>query len=342
MRILSNKLAITGIQKASEWIGPSSIGYDISFLDFHSMNDTDYFFLFDPTDRTLYRSRYLMHDGRQHIATWVSMGAIDTSYAIKPVALFGDIGLALGNPQILSSITSYRGYSMWASSSWGNFKTLSTSGNWTNCHITNIIPVYDGILAIGYKEVNSEKVGIYSKFYLNNSSYVFSTPVTLETSVINNGVCTGYKCVLVGNDGYIATTQDIRDTSHTWSVSQAGNKNWLSVAYGDDLFVAVSNDGYITISSDNGVNWSEPERVINNTSLNKKIIYAKDKFYLAADEYVLPISINNDTSGLTISTGVLSKINTNNGGAWTQMCYDDNFEYLFIGNSGGYICRKDL
>jgi hypothetical protein len=182
---------------------------------------------------------------------------------------------ALINKKTVSDIVGYSGYSVSSSggTSWTN-KTFSTSGNWANCTITNVAYCKNFILLLGFKLVNNERVGIFSVYYNNGSSWVLTNPKQLDTNRLIDAVYINDKnygkIVIVGENGYIASTnldstefQPNNLLNLEWDIQQPNeNVQWKKIVTNilTNITVAISSDGYITVC-EYGKSWTTPEKI---------------------------------------------------------------------------------
>ena len=162
----------------------------------------------------------------------------------------------------------------------------------------------------------------------NLGEYVTSSlPLTDTTLHLADGSLlsqTNYPELLSYINSVYSTTKD-------WAtpIDKLTQNNWVSIAYGNNKYVAINNSGYVATSSDADT-WSTPTWAISNTEL-VCIIYDGTKF-ITLDK----------TGGLTTSTDG----NTWSAGAnlgnndWKAIIYANNL-YIAIGNTGYIATSSD-
>lgn len=228
------------------------------------------------------------------------------------------------------------------SNSWNNPVAFSTKGNWANCNWLDVINDNNNtnFLVVGKKIVSGKEVGVYVTYNQSNfgTSWSFNTPTTLATAALKRAQRYGNKVIVVGNEGYIALATGVYiDTSTVWDIHKIGDGSidWEYVAYGNGLFVVASQDGYITISSDDGATWSEP---VKNTELDVigGITFAVNKFFLCGYSKIVTT-----TNGKKFKTNKV--INTS-----AQNPYEPYWDYIGYNGTSvivastdrGYIAQK--
>ena len=125
--------------------------------------------------------------------------------------------------------------------------------------------------------------------------------------------------------------------NYTWSTPVAdanlGNRNWLDLAYGNSLFVALGYTGYISTSSD-GSTWAVSAQDANLGN-NRWTSLAYDGTKFVALSYIGYISTSTD--GTTWTTAVQNANLGNN--YWLGITYGDN-KFVAIGRDG-HISTSD-
>lgn len=71
-----------------------------------------------------------------------------------------------------------------------------------------------------------------------------------------------------------------------------GTNEWRSIAYGNGIYVAVGENGYVTTSTD-GMNWTTPKQ--NGTSIWKSIAYGNGTFVAISSSYNVSSSSDGKT-----------------------------------------------
>lgn len=139
--------------------------------------------------------------------------------------------------------------------------TYKYTGSFSMSNFNNL----SAVTCEGIKNPN----GLFSTQYLVNlesidsANYVvnFQKPINPENF---KDLLTDSKIVVQG------TSQDVEDVEYnsdgTYTItelinSSLGDKTWSSLAYGDNKLVALSSDGFISVSVDKGETWSVPQQV---------------------------------------------------------------------------------
>ena len=133
---------------------------------------------------------------------------------------------------------------------------------------------------------------------IDSANYVvnFQKPINPENF---KDLLTGSKIVVQG------TSQDVEDVEYnsdgTYTItelinSSLGDKTWSSLAYGNNKLIALSSDGFISVSVDKGETWSVPQQV---KELGDKewvgIAYGNDRF-IAISRFGYTSESNDGTS----------------------------------------------
>ena len=84
------------------------------------------------------------------------------------------------------------------------------------------------------------------------------------------------------------------------------NYNWQDLAYGNDKFIAISENGYYSITT-NGKTWSEPAKITSDNQYSNVffsgICYGFDKFYCLTDSGVI-FELSTGTSWQVVSSDI--------------------------------------
>ena len=94
------------------------------------------------------------------------------------------------------------------------------------------------------------------------------------------------------------------DTRSTASIVTVGSNRWQGVAYGNGVFVAVGNDGYVAYSSD-GATWSTPTQVGTNSWYS--ITFANGKFVAVGNSGYTTTTIDGQTWTTPVQVSGLSQ-----------------------------------
>ncbi len=104
-------------------------------------------------------------------------------------------------------------------------------------------------------------------------------------------------------------------------------KSWKAVAYGNDKFVVIGSDGYIS-TSPNGRQWNTQQQSYTNLP-NRAIAYGNGKFVAVGDDGYISISISISTDGTTWTAP--KQIGTKR---WFDVVYNED---RFIAVNGTHI-----
>ncbi len=144
------------------------------------------------------------------------------------------------------------------------------------------------------------------------------SPNLAFTSIVNNNANT---CVATTNGGTIYYSTN---NGSTWTASSAATRNWTDVAYGNNLFIAISNSTNIVTSSD-GITWTARTSVINGWS---SITFGNGTFVAVANSgtNTRVMYSSNGTTWLQPATAPPA----NN---WTSITFGNN-TFVAVANSG--------
>ena len=157
---------------------------------------------------------------------------------------------------------------------------ISTSIDGTNWSIASRIGS-GGWNGITYGKNIFLVVGGSGKISASTDGITWSSPIQVGSNIWNSITYGNGIFVIVGDNGYVSSSSD----GMTWSTPQkvvpttsiANNGSLLSVAFGNNKFVATGIGGIVT--SEDGLNWSEPTRIEGRTY--RKIAFGSGKFVLA-------------------------------------------------------------
>lgn len=121
----------------------------------------------------------------------------------------------------------------------------------------------------------------------SNDGVSWSNPIRLTAS----GNPFEFVGITYGNGIFLAITIDAitvtsADSGETWTRGghvgggSVTGTNWLSVAYGENKFIAVANASYYSITTDNGTSWTPQTLRTGDYSHNKTITYANNNFVI--------------------------------------------------------------
>ena len=158
----------------------------------------------------------------------------------------------------------------------------------------------------------------------------------------------GYRVdrMMFANGRFIATNNASQiitssDGGYTWTAtsisvpSGTGTFYVADVAYGNDIFVAVSRESGYTTTSTDGVIWSTPSRNGTNYASMRTVIFGDGKF-VAVSHNSAHISL--DGQSWTTTNVSEFKLPSNMGPTWNAGAYG-NGKYVVVGYEGmsGYI-----
>lgn len=97
---------------------------------------------------------------------------------------------------------------------------------------------------------------------------------------------------------------------------------WNSVTYGNGKYVAVSTNGYVTVSYD-GLHWEAPKKTHANLGISwNNIAFANGTFVLSGGDY--------DSNYISVS---------NDGGTWSELMKDSGCGRIVFGGNRWVICN---
>ena len=126
------------------------------------------------------------------------------------------------------------------------------------------------------------------------------------------------------------------DGGETWTNAQTDQFPWLSIAYGNNKFVAVGQDGY-TMSSTDGYNWNIPNRATNRKQW-ESVTYGDGKFVAVSSDGE-PHDVMYSTDGNNWTTGSL----TGTSAYWSDVAYGDGkFAAVSYYNNSAIIPPQEI
>lgn len=105
-----------------------------------------------------------------------------------------------------------------------------------------------------------------------------------------------------------------------------GSDWWVSVAYGNGIFVVGGENGYVTVSTDEGTTWSTPKQLVTGALSN--IIYANGSFMMLDFHYG---KLATSTDGITWTIRDTYSIEY-----WRGLAYGNGI-YVAVGPKDGII-----
>ena len=187
----------------------------------------------------------------------------------------------------------------------------------TNNGVANIVTntAYDS---------SSNKIATMSDVPTVDSSLSTTSENPVQNKIITNAL-DDKQDELKAGDGIAIT--DVSDSRSTASLITVGSARWQDVTYGNNIFVAVGNDGYISYSSD-GTTWSTPVQVGSNVWYS--VTYGNSKFVaVGANGYT-----TTSTDGVTWTTPV--QVSLNNGRLSSVRYGNGVFVAVGYGSRAGY------
>lgn len=104
------------------------------------------------------------------------------------------------------------------------------------------------------------------KILLNNRNFHTNSTITAKFE----SPLSISDCIFVGNNGILLSKG---------KVCQVGDMGWLSIAYGNGIYVIAGYSGYVAYSMD-GMNWSTPKQI--GTSVWQHLMFENGVFLLTA------------------------------------------------------------
>ena len=154
--------------------------------------------------------------------------------------------------------------------------------------------------------------------YFNSLNY-FNQTIGGETNlkkIANNG----NNFIIISSDGYLKKSSDLQNWENIENIE---SNAWQSITYGNNIFVAVSNDGEnrVIVSNDNGETWTNPEVELHEW---KDIIYANNIFIAISSNKIMY------SSGGSVWTYVDIPLNS-----WKNIAYGNNVFVIISENLDG-------
>jgi alpha-tubulin suppressor-like RCC1 family protein len=121
------------------------------------------------------------------------------------------------------------------------------------------------------------------------------------------------------------------DDGETWTNVQTDQFPWMSIAYGNNKFVAVGNDGY-TMSSTDGYSWNIPNRVTTRKDW-ESVTYGNGKYVAVSSDgeshdVMYSTDGNSWTTGSLTSTSAYWSDVAYGGGKFAAVSYDRNSDII--------------
>jgi hypothetical protein len=220
-------------------------------------------------------------------------------------------GMAYGNGYFVTVANSSNSvaYSLDSADTWNTLTTLpGTNNKWLDVEYGN------GVF------VALHETGVA----VSTDNAATWTPKTLATLAAN----AKYNKVVFGNNIFVITSsysnvfQVSNDNGKTWTSASVPDAQWIDIAFGDNLFVAVDNLNGTIISSVDAIVWVEKEGPVETSSI-KKINFANSKFvitysnnstYLTSDfvTWSDPVNTEINSEASTYGKGVLLYLSNSN------------------------------
>lgn len=155
-------------------------------------------------------------------------------------------------------------------------------------------------------------------FVTSTDSINWSEPKNMVITINKNySIKYGDKFILTCSDGNIAYSTN----GENWYIIQVGTNDWYSVAYGNNKYVAVGQNGYISSSVD-GTTWTTPQKIGNNDWYG--VDYGEGVFITVGDDGYISYSSDGETwvEPRQVGTPTLNAIEYGNG------------RFIAVGNNG--------
>lgn len=209
------------------------------------------------------------------------------------------------------------------------FNSSSTSIQGLN-YLINICAIYDGtkFVCVGDAYEESNTLWVYSSIggvNWNSISEIYSSSGVKGLAYGN-----GYYLILskkAGSSGKLHKSQNATTWAQSSFLSET-NINWTSLTFGNNKFIAISKEGYVTFSDSDGNNWSQPVNLLNTsgTSYNwQSIAYGNGRYVAISNEGAVKVSGNGQT------WTSISSLPTGSSSMWLSISYD-NSKFIVTGS----------
>jgi len=193
-----------------------------------------------------------------------------------------------------------------------------------------------------------------SAIIYNTNSFYGYNPICPNRTI--TGKFTPIQFIAVGDNGYIMSETKLQ---------QVGINNWCAIAYGNNRYVSVGYNGYITTSSD-GINWTPPNQV-GGTVIWEDIMFENGYFVIISTNHTYSSSLDGinwatiqnfgfSVNGVGHGNGIFAAVNFNgriststNGTTWISSNKNSGTNMSGLGisdkwiigcTSGGFLYRS--
>lgn len=137
--------------------------------------------------------------------------------------------------------------------------------------------------------------------------------------------------VVISPDGYVAKGEGAMYWDSPTQSSELGSRGWTGLTYGNNKYVAVSSDGYVSTSTE-GETWTNAIKAINNINDIYSITFDGKKFTVIT----LSGYTSESTDRINWTPAIQNiRLGSNN---WQAIAYGNN-KYVALGVNG-YISTK--
>ena len=191
----------------------------------------------------------------------------------------------------------------------------------------------DKFVAVASSTINKNNIFVHS------SDGITWTEGTIHSSLQVTGICYGngayvYVGIRKNYSNYCGYSTD----GINWSFKKISDtsRNWHSVCYGNDKFVAVAyNDTTFAYSSD-GITWTEG--TISDTGRHWcSVCYGKDKFVVISGSANPSTTFAYSSDGITWTEGTISDTSRN----WNSVCYGNDKFVVISMNTTTFAYSSD-
>lgn len=301
--------------------------------------------------------KYLILESKQlystkNFITKSDEGSINTS--VNPTDFSFNKTRSLGLALLYNSYITTEGgslslsYSIWDNANkWSAVRNFPTTKDtiWQTCKWIKSIPVHGGFLIVGRRLYKSKLYGVYTCYNITGG---LTTPKGFNTTYFKNAIQI-YKSgtflnIIIGGNGYIMTSTSSYDATGTttgnlptttWNIQQVGeNIDWNNIAYGNNIIVITSRDGWMSYSKDDGATWISPMKIAKLDSIDT-IAYTYKKFFI--------IGGITGKGAYSVSTSYFTRFSEPEAifasdGSCEKVLYDNSKQIALF--SDGYISEK--